>query len=120
MCSYAPYTLFALSCKEFLLPVDLIPNFLICALSQMSEDCLVLNVNVPATVDLSDASAPPSEKLPVLVWFHGGFFFRGRATTTKYDGRWLSSAINAIVVTVNYRLGKFVNISTNQLLTSLS
>ena len=71
----------------------------------MSEDCLILNINVPEYVDLKDSTVPPSERLPVLVWFHGGFFFRGRSTTTKYDGRWLSPAINAIVVSVNYRLG---------------
>ena len=73
---------------------------------QMTEDCLVVNVNTPGHIDLSDSNAPPRERLPVLVWFHGGFFFRGRATTTKYDGRWLSSAINAIIVTVNYRVGE--------------
>ncbi|CAK8690998.1 unnamed protein product [Clavelina lepadiformis] len=71
----------------------------------MSEDCLVVNVNVPSRLDLTDPDSPPAERLPVLVWFHGGFFFRGRATTTKYDGRWLSPAIDAVVVTLNYRVG---------------
>lgn len=71
----------------------------------MSEDCLVLNVYVPTAVNLDDSTVPPSDMLPVLVWFYGGFFFRGRATTPKSEGRWLSQAANAIVVTVNYRVG---------------
>ncbi|CAK8682117.1 unnamed protein product [Clavelina lepadiformis] len=71
----------------------------------LSEDCLVLNIHVPRGVDLSDSMLPPNERLPVFVWFHGGGFLNGAATSPIYDGRFLSNATNTIVVTVNYRLG---------------
>ncbi|XP_077971643.1 crystal protein-like [Styela clava] len=69
------------------------------------EDCLVLNVFVPKTVDLS--SQNPGTNLPVLLWIHGGAFFSGTGTSPKTDGRWLSQATNTIVVTINYRLGAY-------------
>jgi para-nitrobenzyl esterase len=64
---------------------------------QTDEDCLSLNVWTPP-VDASGA-----EKLPVMVWIHGGAFINGSAGT--YDARWLASRGDMIVVTVNYRLG---------------
>lgn len=64
------------------------------------EDCLTLNVWTPARLK---ASAP----VPVLVWIHGGAFTLGSGGEDGYDGRLLSEASGAIVVTVNYRLGPF-------------
>jgi para-nitrobenzyl esterase len=58
-----------------------------------SEDCLSLNVYSPKRAN----------KLPVLVFIHGGAFIAGGATS--YDGVRLSEEANAIVVTFNYRLG---------------
>ncbi len=64
----------------------------------ISEDCLYLNVWTPAgSVD---------EKLPVMVWFHGGAFMVGTASDDYYDGQDLARR-GVIVVTVNYRLGPF-------------
>ena len=40
---------------------------------------------------------------PVMVWIHGGAFTGGSGKT--YDGRWLVSRGDVIVVTINYRLG---------------
>lgn len=71
----------------------------------MSEDCLILNVHTPLYVDLSDASATPEDRLPVLFWLHGGAFFQGGGTVPEFEGRWLSEATDAVVVSVNYRLG---------------
>ncbi|HWR38878.1 MAG TPA: carboxylesterase/lipase family protein [Patescibacteria group bacterium] len=61
-----------------------------------SEDCLYLNVWAPA--------APSAEKLPVMVWIHGGAFNFGSTTLPEYDGKNLA-AQGVVVVTLNYRLG---------------
>ena len=61
-----------------------------------SEDCLSLNVWSPAV--------RPGEKLPVMVWIHGGAFNFGSSSQPEYNGRNLA-AKGVVVVTVNYRLG---------------
>jgi para-nitrobenzyl esterase len=61
-----------------------------------SEDCLFLNVWRPATT---------AEKLPVIVFVHGGSNITGYTADPVYDGAALSRTANAVVVTVNYRLG---------------
>lgn len=63
-----------------------------------SEDCLYLNVWTPAR--------DPGDKLPVMVWYHGGAFMTGSASDDFYDGRDLARQ-GVIVVTTNYRLGPF-------------
>lgn len=63
-----------------------------------SEDCLVLNVWRPATI-------PPSKKLPVLVWIHGGGFLNGSAAAPIYDGSAFAQK-GLVVVSFNYRLGR--------------
>jgi para-nitrobenzyl esterase len=62
----------------------------------LSEDCLYLNVLTPAK--------QPDEKLPVLVWMHGG----GYASGCGNDKIWNSSRLpqnGAVVVTLTHRLG---------------
>jgi para-nitrobenzyl esterase len=66
--------------------------------SEMSEDCLYLNVWTPAK--------KPSEKLPVLVYFYGGSFVAGDGSEPRYDGESLATA-GIVTVTLNYRLGVF-------------
>jgi para-nitrobenzyl esterase len=61
------------------------------------EDCLYLNVTTPA-----GTSAKPR---PVMVWIHGGGVTAGAAS--QYDARWLATKNDAVIVTVNYRLGVF-------------
>ncbi len=65
---------------------------------QTSEDCLYLNVWTPAK--------STSEKLPVMVWIHGGAFAEGSSTEPFYNRLNLSKQ-GVIVVTINYRLGPF-------------
>src|SRR5262249_2621838 len=65
----------------------------------MSEDCLCLNVWSPA---LGDAN-----RLPVMVWLHGGGFAGGSGGSQVYDGANLAARQDVIVVTVNHRLNLF-------------
>lgn len=62
----------------------------------MSEDCLFLNIWTPAE--------SVEDKLPVMVWIHGGAFVQGNGG--DWDGANLSQK-GVIVVTINYRLGPF-------------
>ncbi|WP_321508096.1 carboxylesterase/lipase family protein [uncultured Methanoregula sp.] len=62
----------------------------------MREDCLFLNVWTPAK--------SPDEKLPVMVFIHGGAFMEGAGSLPLYDGSALAKK-GVIVVTLNYRLG---------------
>jgi para-nitrobenzyl esterase len=68
---------------------------------QMSEDCLHLNIWAPAR-----DGQEKQEKLPVLVYFHGGGFDSGDGSEARYDGANLA-ARGIVMVTVNYRLGVF-------------
>ena len=61
-----------------------------------SEDCLGLNVWTPAR--------SASDKLPVMVWIHGGGFVIGASSQTVYDGEPLA-AQGVVLVSLNYRLG---------------
>lgn len=63
----------------------------------MSEDCLYLNVWLPP-------GASAGDKLPVMVWIHGGGLRNGSASTPLYAGGALARR-GVIVVTTNYRLG---------------
>jgi para-nitrobenzyl esterase len=68
-----------------------------------SEDCLTLDIYAP----VFDAGAVPQggERLPVMVWIHGGGNTIGHSS--EYDGGHLATAEQVIVVTLNYRLGPF-------------
>jgi para-nitrobenzyl esterase len=61
------------------------------------EDCLVLNVWTGG-LDTSTSRA-------VLVWVHGGAFTSGSGSWPLYDGTPLASRGDAVVVTINHRLG---------------
>ena len=63
-----------------------------------SEDCLYLNVVVPAK--------KPEGKLPVMVWFHGGGLRYGSANWDFYNSPALANH-GVIIVSVNNRLGIF-------------
>ncbi|MBZ5530463.1 MAG: carboxylesterase family protein [Acidobacteriia bacterium] len=67
-------------------------------ISTMSEDCLHLNLWTPAKT--------ANDRLPVMVWIHGGGLTRGSSTTPMYDGENLARK-GVVVVTLNYRLGIF-------------
>ena len=71
-----------------------------------SEDCLYLNVWRPASGDAN---------LPVIVFVHGGSDVSGYTADPVYDGTALAKSANAVVVTVNYRLGIFGFLNLPQL-----
>lgn len=64
------------------------------------EDCLYLNVYAPDTT---------AKDLPVMVWFHGGGNTYGAGE--QYDPARLVEDGQAVVVTVNYRLGLYGNMA---------
>lgn len=71
------------------------------------EDCFFLNIYRPSKKD--------DGPIPVLFWIYGGGFVNGSAAISWYDGRNLALQANAIVVTVNYRLGAFGYLGTTNL-----
>ncbi|MGA2117164.1 MAG: carboxylesterase family protein [Bryobacteraceae bacterium] len=64
--------------------------------TQGSEDCLYLNVWTPAK--------SAADKLPVMVWIHGGGFRDGTGAMLLHDGEQLARK-GVVLVTINYRLG---------------
>ncbi|MFD3373462.1 MULTISPECIES: carboxylesterase/lipase family protein [unclassified Streptomyces] len=70
----------------------------------LTEDCLSLNVYTP------DGARG---RLPVLVWIHGGGFTGGAGQDT--NPRKFAQQANAVVVTVNYRLGALGYLNLPQL-----
>jgi para-nitrobenzyl esterase len=69
-------------------------------LASSNEDCLYLNVWTP-----TPASGVTSRGKPVMVWIHGGGFVEGYGAAKQYDATRLASSADAVVVTVNYRVG---------------
>lgn len=64
--------------------------------TELSEDCLYLNVWVPA---------PKPNNASVMIWIYGGAFQSGTASLHVYDGKFLAQVERVIVVSMNYRLG---------------
>ncbi len=71
-----------------------------------SEDCLTLNLWVPA--------AKVKGKLPVMVWIYGGGFVGGTTSEPRQDGEHLTRK-GVLVVSMNYRLGIFGFLATHEL-----
>ena len=65
---------------------------------KMSEDCLYINVWTPAKHG--------DEKLPVMMWLHGGGVQTGYGHETEFDGDEYCKR-GVVLVTVNYRLNIF-------------
>ena len=63
------------------------------------EDCLYLDIWAPAGAS--------TERRPVIVRVHGGSNITGYPADPVYDGAALACAANAVVVSVNYRVGIF-------------
>lgn len=87
-------TEFGPSCMQYFFPNDvwLLRN------RNISEDCLQLNIFIPRLQN-------GTSKKAVMVWIHGGGFTAGQATL--FDASYLAVQGDVIVVTINYRLGVF-------------
>jgi len=83
-------TEFGPACPQAPGPLGKFPN--------QSEDCLTLNVWTP--------SKKAGQRLPVMVWIHGGGFTQGASSQPVYSGESLARQ-GVVVVTINYRLGIF-------------
>ncbi|MGZ4660786.1 MAG: carboxylesterase family protein [Arthrobacter sp.] len=70
-----------------------------------SEDCQNLSITLPG--DLA-----PDEKLPVMVWIHGGSYTTGSGDLAIFDAARLVAENRIIVVSVTYRLGLFGFLAT--------
>jgi len=77
-------------------PVQFLPGRYYPVDSPQSEDCLYLNVLTPARHD--------NEKLPVMVWFHGGGLWGASGNDVTWNFHRLPQH-GVVVVTVNTRLG---------------
>jgi para-nitrobenzyl esterase len=65
----------------------------------MGEDCLVLNLWTPG---LSKTA-----KRPVMLHLHGGGYYAGSGNSPQFDGEMLARSGNAVVLSINHRLGSF-------------
>jgi carboxylesterase type B len=66
----------------------------------ISEDCLTLNIWTP----LSDVIQLTRTQLPVLVFIHGGSFEHGSGSLLAFNGTYLATRLQAVIVTFNYRV----------------
>jgi para-nitrobenzyl esterase len=73
-------------------------NEAIAGLAPPSENCLFVNVWTPAT--------NAADRLPVMVWIHGGGFMAGSPGEQIYHGEWPAKK-GVVIVSVAYRLGVF-------------
>jgi para-nitrobenzyl esterase len=86
-------TEYAHDCMQLPFPSDAAPLG-----TPPAEDCLYLNVWAP--------EKPPSAKLPVMFWIHGGGFVNGGSSPSVYDGSAFARR-GVVFVSLNHRLGRF-------------
>ena len=70
-----------------------------------SEDCQNLSITMPGDLQ-------PEEKLPVMVWIHGGSYTTGSGDLAIFDPARLVAENRVVVVSVTYRLGLFGFLAT--------
>jgi para-nitrobenzyl esterase len=70
-----------------------------------SEDCQRLSITIPS--GLADG-----ERVPVMVWLHGGSYTSGSGDLAIFDASSLVAENRVIVVSVTYRLGLFGYLAT--------
>lgn len=85
-------TAFAPACMQSPNPMMNIPD------QPVSEDCLYLNVWTPAK--------STHDRLPVIVWIHGGAFAYGSTAMPLFSGAALARR-GVVVISIAYRLGSF-------------
>ncbi|CAN8012074.1 unnamed protein product [Ixodes pacificus] len=89
--------------KKFSCPQQFYPSLAVVE-TDLSEDCLYLNVWTASTV---------RPMRPVVVWIHGGGFAYGSSYQNEFNGSLLAVMHDLVVVTINYRLGIFGFLDAN-------
>jgi para-nitrobenzyl esterase len=90
-----PATSFGRDCMQQVYPGDALM-----IATTPSEDCLFVNVWRPTS------EVPARDKLPVLVYIHGGAYTTGGSSSPVVDGKQFAKE-GVMLVTFNYRLGRF-------------
>lgn len=78
--------------------------------TNISEDCLYLNIWVPQAVRLRHQNGKPHlnhSSVPVLIWIYGGGYMSGTATLDIYDADIIAATSDVIVASMQYRIGAF-------------
>jgi para-nitrobenzyl esterase len=70
-----------------------------------SEDCQQLSITIPSGL-------AGGERVPVMVWLHGGSYTSGSGDLAIFDATSLVAENRVIVVSVTYRLGLFGYLAT--------
>lgn len=73
--------------------------------TNVSEDCLYLNIWVPQRVRIRHSDQSP--KVPILVWIYGGGYMSGTSTLDVYDADIVAATSDVIVASMQYRVGSF-------------
>ena len=74
--------------------------------TNMSEDCLYLNLCVPTKLRRHN-NKDNSKNATVMIWIHGGSYTFESSNLNLYNGLTLAAMNDVIVVSINYRLGPF-------------
>ncbi|XP_049842954.1 acetylcholinesterase-like isoform X1 [Schistocerca gregaria] len=78
--------------------------------TNVSEDCLYLNVWVPQRLRLRHAAPPApgtAPGVPMLVWIYGGGYMSGTSTLEVYSADLVAATSDVIVASMQYRVGAF-------------
>ncbi|KAI8424410.1 hypothetical protein MSG28_002920 [Choristoneura fumiferana] len=78
--------------------------------TNISEDCLYLNIWVPQHLRVrhhQDKPLTERPKVPILVWIYGGGYMSGTATLDLYKADIMASSSDVIVASMQYRVGAF-------------
>ncbi|KAK0162670.1 hypothetical protein PV327_006428 [Microctonus hyperodae] len=78
--------------------------------TNVSEDCLYLNIWVPQKLRLRHKESPgmsENKGMPMLVWIYGGGYMTGTATLDVYDADLMAATSNVIIASMQYRVGAF-------------
>lgn len=78
--------------------------------TNVSEDCLYLNIWVPQRLRIRHHSEKPQKerpKVPVLIWIYGGGYMSGTSTLDIYDADIVAATSDVVVASMQYRIGAF-------------
>ncbi|TID13007.1 putative GTP cyclohydrolase-2 [Venturia nashicola] len=68
-----------------------------------SEDCLFLDLTIPEKVVKGDKK----ERIPVLIWVHGGYYAQGSKDERSFHQFAKLSDSNIVSIAANYRIGAY-------------